>query len=145
MRVGIKSGCWTLFHKGHVWCLQQCAKQCDYLIVLTNEDPYIMSKKGNVPIPMEDRIYILNHIVGVDEVGHFPEPTEDRWVRDFVANRLHEFGSDAKLVVFHSDELKERHENGHRVPGQGVADEIIFIDKVAKPESVSRIYNEIRR
>lgn len=139
MRIGVKSGCWTLLHKGHIWCLKECKKYCDYLIVLTNDDNYIMKKKGSVPITLHDRIYIIKELRCVDEVHSFKQNTETIWVADFKKNRLYqEFGKDAKLIVFHSSELINR----VRVPGCDEADEIVFIRKAG--QSVTKMYNEIR-
>lgn len=129
-------------HAGHVWCIQECARQCDYLIVLTNTDDYIALKKGSVPIELEDRLYILSNIKGVNEVDVFPEGTENAWINRFHRDRLEqEWGAMAELVVFHSDELK----GDVWVPGQKCADEIVFIDKVNRQESVSKIYDKIQR
>jgi cytidyltransferase-like protein len=139
MRVGIKSGAFTVLHAGHVWCIQECRKKVDWLVVLTNDDKYIMHKKGNVPIGLEDRKYILKHIKGVDEVDHFEGLNEHFWIKNFADNRLkQEFGSEAKLIVFHTIEIEDK----TWVPGQSIADEIIFIPRI--PPSVSQIYNEIK-
>lgn len=140
-RVGIKSGAFTLLHAGHIRCFEQCKKQVDYLIVLTNSDKYIKEKKGNVPIPLMDRLYILENISFIDEVDWFSEYTEDEWIKRFYNSDLHfRFGQNAELIIFHSDEIK----NQEIVPGKQYADKIIFIPKANKPESVSQIYKEIQ-
>lgn len=141
MRVGIKSGVFGLFHAGHIFCFQECRKKCDYLIVLTNNDEYVLRKKGNVPINLNDRLYILKHIKGIDEADWFSGDTEDSWIENFKKNRLcQEFGANAELIVFHSDEL----EGNLSVPGERFADKIFFIPKKSRKESVTKIYNEIR-
>jgi cytidyltransferase-like protein len=140
--VGIKSGCFTLIHAGHIWCIQECLKHCNHLILLTNSDEYLEAKKGAVPISLKDRLYILSNIKGVAEVSYFCEDTEDKWIRTFKMHQLYqEFGVDAQLTVFHSDELEGR----EWVPGQDVADRIIYIPKLTRNESVSKIYHVIKR
>lgn len=140
--VGIKSGCFTLLHAGHVWCINECAKHCQHLIVLTNDDDYIKRKKGNVPVSLKDRLYILDNLNKVSETSFFSEDNEDTWIKDFKERRLYqEFGIDASLIVFHSDELQ----GSLWVPGQEYADQIIFIPKVARTESVTKIYEDIKK
>lgn len=139
-KIGIKSGCWTLLHAGHIWCIQECIKQCDYLIVLTNSDEYISRKKGGVaPVCLEDRLYLLKHIKGVNEVNWFSEDTEDQWIRKYKEKFLRDYPK-IELIVFHSDELKDQ----SWVPGMDYADEIIFIDKINRKESVTKMYNQIQ-
>lgn len=141
MKVGICAGCYSLLHNGHVWYLQQAALMCDYLIALTNEDKYIENKKGCVPIPLKERMYILSNIKGVDEVGTFQGFNEHFWLSEFRVRRLRqEFGENAELIVFHTDELK----NATWLPGQQIADKIIFIPKNEIIASVSDIFETIK-
>jgi len=143
MLVGIKSGVFLSLHAGHIWCIQEAKKKCSHLIILNNDDEYILKKKKVCPIKLKDRLYILSHIKGVDEVGYYSGPSEHSWIKNFKENRLHqEFGQNAKLIVFHSDELKDLKKE--EIPGYGFADEIEFIDKINRPESVSKIFKEIR-
>ena len=142
-KIGIKSGAWSLWHAGHTWCIQKCREYCDYLIILANDDDYVLNKKGICPISLEDRLYIIKHVNGVNEVGYFSELTEHSWIENFKNNRLYkEFGKSANLIVFHSDELKNI--NKEKLPGYGIADEIVFIDKINRPQSVTKIFNQIR-
>lgn len=141
--VGIKSGAWSLWHAGHTWCIQECKKYCTYLIILANDDNYILNKKGICPINLEDRLYIISNIKGVDEVGYFSEQTEHNWIKDFKEKRFHKEFKNAKLIVFHSDELKDWPKEN--LPGYGLSDEIIFIDKINRSESVTKIFSEIRK
>ncbi len=121
-RVGIKAGAFTLLHAGHVQALRYCADRCDHLIVLTNEDRWILKKKGCVPLPLKQRLIILGSIKGVEEVHSFKSATEDFWVMDFKRNQLQQrFGLSAELIVFHDPEVS------HPVPCQSIADEIVFV------------------
>ena len=124
-RVGIKSGCWTLLHVGHIQALQYAKERCDHLIVLTNTDDRVATKRGCVPVTMHDRIKILKELRCVDEVDWFSHATEDMWVRKFKDTRLYpEFGDDAQLILFHDQDLMLRAEP---YPCQTIADDLVFI------------------
>lgn len=135
--VGIKAGCFTLIHSGHITALREAKKHCDWLIVLTNLDRRIKKKKGCIPIPLMDRMKILSSIEYVDEVHPFQDQTEELWVNVFKTTRLHqEFGKHAKLVVFHDPEVE------HNPPCLGIADDLIFIPRI--DVSVTDIFQSIR-
>lgn len=120
IRVGIKAGCFTLLHAGHVRALQYCAEHCDYLIVLTNTDDKIFRKKGCVPISLEERMTMLRAIKGVDLVCSFKKETEEEWVRNFKYIYANQLG-DCELIVFHDPEVPEP------IPCKDVADKIVFV------------------
>ncbi len=124
-RVGIKSGCFTLLHTGHIAALRYARERCDHLIVLTNTDDRVAAKRGCVPVTMRDRIKILKELRCVDEVDWFSHITEDIWVQKFKDTRLYqEFGDDAQLILFHDQDLMLRAEP---YPCQTIADDIVFI------------------
>lgn len=136
-RVGVKSGTFTLFHRGHLYALEYAKARCDHLIVLTNDDEHLQRKKGCVPIPLKDRLDILAALRCVDDVGKFIGEREDAWVQNFKDNRLRqEFGTNAKLVVFHDPAV------ANDPPCKEIADEIIFIPRIDR--SVSNIFKMIR-
>ena len=143
MIVGIKSGCYTLFHGGHFWMLEECGKQCDYLIALTNNDEYVVGKKGFVPLPAEERRLILSCHKYVKEAHIFNGKNEDDWINDFYHSVLtRRFGRNSVLHVFHSEELK----GDTWLPGEAYSDKIIFIPKQSSPfkNSVTSMCNKIR-
>jgi cytidyltransferase-like protein len=55
-------------HFGHVEYLQQAAKLGDKLIVIVNDDDFLMRKKGYVFMPMMERMGIVAALRCVDEV-----------------------------------------------------------------------------
>jgi len=141
MKIGIKSGTFRFILRHHVEMLAECKSLCDYLVVLTNSDEYIERKKGFLPICLDDRIEILRGIRYINAVGHFTEDTEDAWIQWFKDKILYQhFGPDAKLVVFHSAELKGQ----DKVPAQDIADEIVYIEHVPS-ESTSQLIERIRK
>lgn len=46
MIVGLTSGCFDLFHHGHLTYLQRCRSQCDRLIVGVDSDEMVRAAKG---------------------------------------------------------------------------------------------------
>jgi glycerol-3-phosphate cytidylyltransferase len=63
------SGCFDIFHYGHLNILRKTKKLCDYLIVGVSTDELILKEKGKVPvIPFEERIKVVSAIKYVDEV-----------------------------------------------------------------------------
>ncbi|QYK03396.1 adenylyltransferase/cytidyltransferase family protein [Shewanella psychrotolerans] len=63
------SGCFDIFHQGHLNILKHSKALCDYLIVGVSTDELIIKSKGRPPmIPFEERISILESNRYVDEV-----------------------------------------------------------------------------
>ena len=50
MKVGFISGVFDMVHQGHGWCLLECARQCDHLIVAINCNDCIRRKKKREPV-----------------------------------------------------------------------------------------------
>lgn len=141
VRVGIKCLCTSILNGGHIVCLKDCKNLCDYLIVLTQPDDVIRKlKQYNPPVPLEERLLILESIRYVDQVSVYYHKTEDNWVKDFKQHKLYpRFGQDAKLIMFHSEELR----NNKKIPCAKVADEIVFIPR--RYSSTTDIVNQILR
>nr|WP_218972155.1 adenylyltransferase/cytidyltransferase family protein [Labilibaculum filiforme] len=71
------SGCFDLFHYGHLNILQKSKELCDYLIVGVSTDELILKTKGQKPvIPYEERAKIISSIKYVDEV--IPQNDKDK-------------------------------------------------------------------
>ena len=62
------SGAFDPIHVGHIAYLREAAKLGDRLVVILNNDVFLLRKKGFVFRPFEDRKVILENIKGVDEV-----------------------------------------------------------------------------
>lgn len=63
------SGCFDIFHYGHLNILIKSKELCDYLIVGVSTDELIESEKGKKPvIPFHERIKVVQSIGLVDEV-----------------------------------------------------------------------------
>jgi cytidyltransferase-like protein len=143
MIVGFKAGAFTLYHAGHSWMLERCEQQCDYLIVLINDDNYVRRKKGVVPISAEERAIIIKSHWAVKEVFVFSGKTEHEWLQNFKETRFYmQFGHGTYMRMFHSEELVGQED----IPGQGIVDDIVFMPKQSSPiqTSVSEIFRKIR-
>lgn len=71
------SGCFDIFHYGHLNILQKTKELCDYLVVGVSTDELIAKEKGKRPvIPFEERIKLVKAIKYVDEV--IPQIDKDK-------------------------------------------------------------------
>ncbi|MFD0797000.1 adenylyltransferase/cytidyltransferase family protein [Maribacter chungangensis] len=71
------SGCFDIFHFGHLNILAKSKELCDYLIVGVSTDELILKEKGKLPvIPFEERMKVVQAIGLVDEV--IPQIDKDK-------------------------------------------------------------------
>lgn len=71
------SGCFDIFHYGHLNILAKSKELCDYLIVGVSTDELIEKEKGKRPvIPFEERMKVVQAIGLVDEV--IPQTDKDK-------------------------------------------------------------------
>ena len=95
------SGGWDPIHIGHVRLFQEAKAMGDELVVILNNDNWLMKKKGYVFMPQEERKEILEALEAVDRViiTNHPENPEDMSVcRELRELRPHIFanGGDRK-------------------------------------------------
>ena len=62
------SGGFDPVHVGHLHLFRDAKKLGDKLVVILNDDAWLMRKKGYVFIPQEERKELLEHLRSVDEV-----------------------------------------------------------------------------
>lgn len=63
------SGCFDVFHFGHLNILERSKELCEYLIVGVSTDELIAKEKGRPPlIPFEERRRVIESLACVDEV-----------------------------------------------------------------------------
>ena len=73
------SGGFDPIHIGHVRMFQEAKALGDELVVILNNDNWLMKKKGHVFMSQEERKEIIEAIAGVDRVmftSHPPEPSD---------------------------------------------------------------------
>jgi len=141
MRIGIKSGCFTILTAGHIKAFEYAKRHCDYLIVINNDDDYVYNKKGKVPIPAAQRKIILEAIRDIDEVYIYKGLNEEIWLQKFKHRDMKDrFPEDSELILFHAQYMN----GANYIPGKAIADEVIFIPDFPCV-SVSDIFNEIKK
>lgn len=62
------SGGFDPVHVGHIRMMQKARQLGDELVVILNNDAWLMSKKGHVFMPQAERVELLKSITGVDRV-----------------------------------------------------------------------------
>ncbi len=76
--VGVSGG-FDPIHVGHVRMFQEAKKLGDKLVVILNNDNWLLKKKGYVFMHQDERAEIVRAIAGVDDVmltEHGPNPTD---------------------------------------------------------------------
>ena len=110
MKVVAVSGGFDPIHIGHVRMFQEASSLGTKLVVILNNDNWLMKKKGYVFMPQEERKYILERLYDVDEVVltkhkiDDPDTSVSRELRkikpDIFAN-----GGDRKKAVTEEDKI----------------------------------------
>lgn len=78
------SGCFDIFHYGHLNILKRSKEMCGYLIVGVSTDELIEKEKGRLPvIPFEERIKLVKAISYVDEVIPQVDKNKQRIVDEY--------------------------------------------------------------
>lgn len=78
------SGCFDIFHYGHLNILEKSKELCDYLIVGVSTDELIKKEKGKYPIiPFEERLKVVKAIGYVDQVIPQVDKNKQRVVDEY--------------------------------------------------------------
>ena len=62
------SGGFDPIHIGHIKMIREASKLGDKLIVIVNSDRFLLTKKGYIFMPLEERKEIVDNVEGVDKV-----------------------------------------------------------------------------
>jgi glycerol-3-phosphate cytidylyltransferase len=90
------SGCFDIFHHGHLNIINRSKALCDHLIVGVSTDELILKEKGRLPvIPFEERVSILNALSEVDEVVPQTDKNKQKTVDTYKIDAI-SVGSDWK-------------------------------------------------
>jgi glycerol-3-phosphate cytidylyltransferase len=77
MKVGITFSAFDLLHAGHIKMLEECKRNCDYLIVGLQTDPTIDRAEKNKPVQsLVERYIQLKACVHVDEIVPYATESE---------------------------------------------------------------------
>ncbi|TSC89630.1 MAG: cytidyltransferase-related enzyme [Parcubacteria group bacterium Gr01-1014_3] len=90
------SGGFDPIHIGHIQLFQRAKKLGDELVVILNNDNWLMKKKGLVFMPQNERKEIIEAIKGVGRViltKHDPNPTDMSVCAELLKLRPHIFAN----------------------------------------------------
>lgn len=122
------SGGMDPIHAGHIRYIKEARKLGDYLVVILNSDKFLLRKKGYVFMPIEERIEILQNIIGVDEV--FPcIDIDDSVCKSLTVIRPDIFAKGGDRTKDNIPEVKVCEENGIKM--------IFGVGGIDKPQSSS--------
>lgn len=141
MILGIKSGTFTLLTQGHIRCLSYCKQLCDKLIVVVNNDDYLIEKKGFCAVPVAERCRVLRAIIDVDYVIPYSGPNEECVVKDICKDWKEEYkdcSEPISITLFHSRQTLGK----DYIPGVGIVDNIEYCPQFDS-SSTSDIMNRI--
>lgn len=78
MVIAATSGCFELIHAGHVHlfqCMRDAVGSEGVVVILLNDDDYLLRAKGHVIVPLDQRLAVLLAMRNVDMVIPFEEDT----------------------------------------------------------------------
>ncbi|MEK7557276.1 MAG: adenylyltransferase/cytidyltransferase family protein, partial [Patescibacteria group bacterium] len=90
------SGGFDPVHVGHVRLFQEAKALGDELVVILNNDNWLLEKKGYVFMPQEERVEILQSLAVVDRVvltSHPPDPEDMSVCQELLELRPHIFAN----------------------------------------------------
>jgi len=122
------SGCFEILHAGHVKMLESARKLGDRLVVLVNDDSYMVRVKGHCYVPLMERVAVLMALGCVDSVVWFSEDTP--------CNDLALMGA---RVFVKGGEYK-----GVGIPEEAVVKKVVYIDSGIETHG-SGIIDRIKR
>ncbi len=89
-KIAFTNGCFDILHPGHIYSLQQAAKEADYLVVGINADDSVKKLKGeNRPVNNQlSRSLIIASLSMVDVVCIFEEETPLELIKSILPDVL---------------------------------------------------------
>jgi len=68
LNIAVISGGFDPVHSGHISLIEEASKKGNILIILLNDDDWLINKKGKAFMPFNERKKILESIKNVDKV-----------------------------------------------------------------------------
>ena len=114
------SGGFDPVHVGHVRLFQEAKKMGDRLVVILNNDNWLMAKKGYVFMPQNERKEILAALAGINEIvftGHPKNPKDMSVAKELLEIKPDVFarGGDRNLKNLPEQEIKTCQAIGCRI------------------------------
>jgi len=137
-KIGFTCSTFDLFHAGHVAMLEECKRNCEYLIVGLQTDPSIDRPEKNKPVQsLVERYVQLSACKYVDEV--VPYETE-KDLLDYL--KLHERTIDVRFV---GEEYMDKDFTGRELTSQLVdASMVLYFNKRSHDFSSSELRERIK-
>jgi len=110
--IGVTTGCFDIFHCGHLQSIKYCFNNCDLLVVLLNSDISIKKLKGDKrPInKLKYRLDLLENLPFIDYILIFDDKDADNLLRkidfdiffkggDYDINKLQKIIPNKKIIL----------------------------------------------
>lgn len=130
------SGGFDPVHVGHIRYFEEARKLGDRLVVILNDDEWLLKKKGYIFMPLSERVEILQALRSVDEIV-VREPYEDMSISHMLEKLdVHIFAKGGDRTIDNIPEVEVCSRRGiTMVFGVGGSD---------KPQSSSWLVNNVR-
>ena len=139
--IGFTCSCFDLLHAGHIIMLEDCKRQCDYLIVGLQIDPSIDRKGKNKPIQsLEERRIQLEAVKYIDEIIEYETENDLHKLLFELDPDVRILGSDWKGKPFTGYSLHIPiyfHNRDHDYSTSGLRKKIVDAEKVSSVKSNS--------
>ena len=104
MKIGIVSGYWNPLHAGHVEYINAAKFQCEYLIVIVNNDLQVKLKGSSKFMNLNHRCFIMENLKNVDCV--YPSIDQDQSVSRTIES-IHDHFKNCSLIFFNSGDIDD--------------------------------------
>ena len=108
-KIGMTSGCYDLLHAGHRTMLQECGKNCDFLVVIVVPDSHVKKNKSadsfiKPVITNVDRAALVNDLkyVGHAVVLEVGDASRNKIINDIVKPDVYFLGIDQNAKKYES-------------------------------------------
>jgi len=139
-RYGIVSGYFNPIHRGHIEYINAAKNDCDYLIVIVNNDVQVKLKKSTVFMDTQHRAFIVSNLKSVNEI--FISIDTDKTVSKSISMLALDY-NDKNLVFYNSgDRNPENYESQEDIICNKYDIETKFLD-LPKIYSSSELKNSV--
>ena len=141
IKVGITTGCFDIFHSGHIKSIKYAAENCDILFLLLNSDESIRKLKGNDrPInKLEFRLGVLEELSFIDYIVIFDDKDADPILKKMNFNIFFK-GGDYDINILKKKFPKTEIILSNHIKGNSTS---LIIDKINLKKNINFNYMDI--